>query len=100
MRRSCLKSEFSKWEVLFSLLDLEDLFSFLVGWESGSESSGEFSSKELSSFAWWSVKVTSKGSSLLLVEDGKVSGDVLSDSFDFSQLGSATWWGLSVSKVS
>jgi len=36
------------------------------------------------------VEVTSKGSSLLLVEDGKVSGDVLSDSFDFSQLGSAT----------
>lgn len=100
MRRSCSKSEFSKWEVLFSLLDFEDLFSFLVGWKSGSEGSGEFSSKELSSFAWWSVEVTGKCSSLLLVEDGKVSGDVLSDSFDFSQLGSATWWGLSVSKVS
>lgn len=100
MRRSCSKSVLSKWEVLFSLLDLEDLFSFLVSWESGSEGSGEFSSKELSSFAWGSVEVTSKSGSLLLVEDGKVSGDVLSDSFDFSQLGSAAWWGLSVSKVS
>ena len=100
MRRSCSKSEFSKWEVLFSLLDLEDLLSFLVSWESGSEGSGEFGSKELSSFSWGSMEVTSKSGSLLLIENGKVSGDVLSDSFDFSQLSSATWWGLSISKIS
>lgn len=100
MRKSCSKAEVSKGEVLFSLLDLEDLFSFLVSWESGSEGSGELGSEELSSFFWASMEVTSKSGSLLLVEDGKVSGDVLSDSFDFSQLGSATRWGLSVSKVS
>ena len=36
------------------------------------------------------MKVAGQSGSLLLVENGKISGDVLSDGFDFSQLGSAT----------
>jgi hypothetical protein len=44
MRKSCAKTESSEREVLFSLLDLENLFSFLVCGKSGSEGSGEFGS--------------------------------------------------------
>lgn len=88
--RSCAKTESSKREVLFSLLDLEDLFSFLVCGKSSSESSGEFGSKELGSFDGVSVEVSSQSSSLLLVENGEVSGDVLSHGSDFSQLSGAT----------
>ena len=36
------------------------------------------------------MEVSSQSSSLLLVEDGKVSGDVLSDGSDLSQLSGAT----------
>ena len=76
------------------------MLGFLVGAESGPEGSGEFSSKELSSSGWVLMKVAGQSGSLLLVENGKISGDVLSDGFDFSQLGSATWRGLGISKIS
>ena len=46
------------------------------------------------------MEVTGESGSLLLVEDGKVSGDVFSDGFDFSEFGGATRWGLSVSEIS
>ena len=36
------------------------------------------------------MEASSKSGSLLLVENSKVSGDVLSDSSNFSQLGSTT----------
>ncbi len=36
------------------------------------------------------MELSSQSSSLLLVENGKVSGDVLSDSSNFSQFGCAT----------
>lgn len=48
--RSCSETVLSDREVLLSFLDLKDLFGLLVEAESGSEGSGEFSSKELSSF--------------------------------------------------
>jgi hypothetical protein len=75
---------------LFSLSDLNDLLGLLVQAQSGSEGSSEFGSKELSSSGGVLVEVSSKDSSLLLVEDGKVSGDVLSDGFNFSEFGGAT----------
>ena len=75
---------------MFSLSDLNDLLGLLVDAQFGSEGSSEFGSKELSSSGGVLVEVCSKDSSLLLVEDGKVSGDVLSDGFNFSEFGGAT----------
>ena len=98
--RSCSETVLSEREVLLSFLDLEDLSGLLVEAQSVSEGSGEFSSKELSSSGWVLMKAAGQSSSLLLVQNGKVSGDVLSDGFDFGQLGSATWWGLGISEIS
>ncbi len=75
---------------MFSLSHLSDFLGLLVCAQACSEGSSEFGSKELSSSGGVLVEVSSKDSSLLLVEDGKVSGDVLSDSFDFSEFGGAT----------
>jgi hypothetical protein len=75
---------------LLSFLNLGNLFGLLVEAQSGSEGSGEFGSKELSSSGRVLMEVASKSGSLLLVEDGKVSGDVLSDGSDFSEFGGAT----------
>jgi hypothetical protein len=85
---------------LLSLLNLEDLLGLLMSAQSGSEGSGELGSQELSSLAWVGVEVSSQSRSLLLIQDGQVSGDVFSDCFNFSQLSSATWWGLGISKIS
>jgi hypothetical protein len=83
-----------------SFLDLENLLGLLVEAESVSEGSGKLGSKELSSSGWVLMELSSQSSSLLLVENGKVSGDVLSDSSNFSQFGCATRWGLSISQIS
>ena len=75
---------------MLSFLDLDDLFGLLVEAQSGSEGSGELGSKELSSSGRVLMEVASERGSLLLVEDGKVSGDVLSDGSDFSEFGGAS----------
>ena len=68
---------------MFSLLDFEDLFGFLMLRKSVSECSGQLSSQELGSFAGTLVKISCESLSFLLVEDGEVSCDIFSDSSDF-----------------
>ena len=75
---------------MLSFLNLGNFFGLLVGTQSSSEGSGEFGSKELSSSGRVLMEITGENGSLLLVEDGKVSGDVLSDGSDFSEFGGAT----------
>lgn len=75
------------------------LGSLLLG-QSVSEGSGEFGSEELSSSWGILVKVSGQSSSLLLVQNGQVSGNVLSDGSNFGQLSSATRWGLGISQIS
>ena len=47
--QSCSKAVLSEWEVLLSLLNLDDLLGLLVEAQSGSEGSGQLGSQELSS---------------------------------------------------
>jgi hypothetical protein len=73
-----------------SFLDLGDLLGLLVHAQSGSEGSGKLGSQELSSSGGVLVQVASQGSSLLLVQNCQVSGNVLSHSLYFGKFGCAT----------
>lgn len=71
-----------------TLGEFGDLLALLMLGEVPSECPGEFASEEQSPLAGSLVGVACSSGPLLLVEDCKVSRDILSDSLDFGELGS------------